>query len=229
MTPEVSPNDFILANQFGLDAMAFSDADPKFAIINFSSMNIGKFERWSWFYQRRMRLPCLYVFLRDDDQHYYLGKEGQLAPSRLQLIRNELDKYGIPEKNTLTIGSSMGGYAAVYFAHELHSRAAVSINPQVDLESATLHNFSNWARKMREVGSGWIDLHDFVLRHAAQPAVYLRTGKYIADQVAGDKLEDALTVKGHRLVREYDEIETHGWGTLSSGRLFEIMEGLAFD
>ncbi|KGE01632.1 hypothetical protein [Rhizobium sp. YS-1r] len=229
MTTEASPNDFVLANTFGVDAMAFSDPDPEFAIINFSSMNIGKFERWSWFYQRRLRVPCLYLFLRDDDQHYYLGKEGKLASSRLGLIRNELEKHRIPERNTLTIGSSMGGYASVYFAHELESRAAMSINPQVDVESASLHNLTNWVRKMREVGNGWVDLHDFVLSHAAQPTIYLRTGNYIADRVAGEKLQGALIIKGHRVIREYDEIETHGWGSLSSGRFFEIVEHLAFD
>ena len=229
MMTEVSPNDFVLANHLGVDVIGFSDANPEFAIINFSSMNIGKFERWSWFYQRRMRVPCLYLFLRDDDQHYYLGRDGKLALARLRVIQDELGKRGIPERNTLTVGSSMGGYAAVYFAHELHSKAAISVNPQVDLESATLHSFTNWVRKMREVGCGWVDLQDFVLSHPAAPTVYLRTGSYLADRAAGEKLQGALTIKGQRIIREYDEIETHGWGTLSSGRLFEIVEHLAFD
>lgn len=219
------PRDLIVANEHGIDAMAFSDRNPECAVINFSSMNIGKFERWSWFYRRRLRRPAVYMFLRDDECHYYLGKGGHLAPRFLDTITSVLQQHDISRSEVVTIGSSMGGYAAVYFAHVLEAKAAIAINPQVETESAKLHEFSNWTRQMKEVGAGWVDLDDFVRDHPHRPMVYLRAGRYAADQAAGDKLSAALLAEGKTLVRDYDSSTRHGWGELSPSGLYKLIEG----
>lgn len=211
----------------GVDIIAFNDDKPKYAIISFSSMNVGQFERWTWFWKKRLSVPCVYIFLKDDEQHYYLGTESDgLAGVRERIISEILEKHGVSRCSAVTIGSSMGGYASIYFAHRLNLKCAISINPQVDLESAAFHKYSLWQRKMNEVGENWKDLDKFISDNPSRPLIYLVSGEYGPDKLAVEKIDSAFKTQGHIVFRERYEGEEHGWVGMSSERLFNIVNKL---
>lgn len=206
-----------------IDMLVWADAEPRKAIINFSSMNPGKFERWSWFRRDRLRVPSVYVFLKDDCQHYYLGTPSRpLASARQELISRILDKYHIDREGVTTVGSSMGGYAAVYFAASMGLGRAISINPQVDFESAGLHRYSLWQRKMGE--ANWIGLDEYIESCSSVAChVLLRHGQYAADRSAASKLIGAMTKRGVPFSVQVHESDEHGWTNVSMIQLHSML------
>lgn len=204
---------FLMPELGSNDVIAFSDLNPEVAVINFSSMNPGKFERWKWFHDKPLiDRRALYVFLKDDEQHYYIGTEEVPTFKRYESIINTLlDQHCIPLNRVVSIGSSMGGYASLLFAFKLRFAASICVNPQVDLQSAKLHELELWSRKIKETGSLWEDLDAVVASCDADPVVYLRTSEYAADVSAADRLEAALRKKSSMLVRHFDRVSKHGW------------------
>ncbi|WP_433850534.1 hypothetical protein [Brucella pseudogrignonensis] len=224
---EVNVNSLKVDAPEGIDIISFNDVNPKCAIISFSSMNVGQFERWTWFWKKRLSVPCVYIFLKDDEQHYYLGTESDdLTGVRERIISKILEKHGVPKCAAVTIGSSMGGYASIYFAHQLNLKCAISINPQVDLESAAFHTYSLWQRKMKEVGRNWKDLDKFICNKKSKPLIYLVNGEYTPDKLAADKIDSAFRIQGHIVIRERYESEEHGWVGMNSDRLFDVVNKL---
>lgn len=224
---EIDVNSLKVDTPEGVDIIAFNDDNPKCAIISFSSMNIGQFERWTWFWKKRLSVPCVYIFLKDDEQHYYLGTQSDdLVGVRERIISKILEKHSVPRYAAITIGSSMGGYASIYFAHQLNLKCAISINPQVDLESAGFHKYSLWQRKMKEVGGKWKDLDKFISDKTSRPLIYLVSGEYEPDKLATEKIASAFQRQGHIVIRERYEGEEHGWVGMNSERLYSIVNKL---
>lgn len=214
---------FHLCGEGEIDMLAWADSEPRQAVINFSSMNPGKFERWSWFRRDRLIVPSIYMFLKDDRQHYYLGTPSRsLVDAREELIDRMLRRYHIDRGQVTTVGSSMGGYAAVYFALSMGFGRVISINPQVDFESAGLHKYSLWQRKMSE--ANWVNLDEFV-EACSKPAchVLLRHGQYAADQAAALKLSAAMTKRRIPFDVQVHESNEHGWTDVSMVQLHAML------
>lgn len=222
---------FIEENSFshhGMEIMYWSDPNPIAAVINFTSMNPGKFERWSWFHQRALDRPMLYIFLKDEDCHFYLGASHRpKALARQAMISLLLWQHGIKKVDAIAVGSSMGGYGAIRYALEMGLGAAIGINPQVDRVSAELHNTTLWTRKMDE--SYWSDL-DQVAQKAlgSKTYIHLIAGSYAADAVACAKLESALAGAQIDHAVERVEAENHGWVGMSSDRLRAVLNDFAW-
>lgn len=210
------------------DVIAFSDVNPNIAIINLSSMNPGKFERWRWFHENPLvDRRALYIFLKDDNQHYYIGTEENPTFDRYtKIISVLLNQYGVTADRAISIGSSMGGYGSLLFAFRLGFAASICVNPQVDLRSAELHDLRLWARKIKETGSLWEDLDTVVARSAFDPVVYLRTSEYVADVSAAKRLDAALRERSSIVIRKYDRVHKHGWFGPSSNSINSVISSL---
>lgn len=220
-----SDDDFLKASAIGddaIDMISWADPDPAIAVVNFSSMNPGKYERWSWFRNSDLPYAAVYISLKDEKQHFYLGTRAEpLAARRRAMIDAVLRKHEIPPGRVIAIGSSMGGYGAIRYAFEMGFGAVVAINPQVDLESARLHTSDLWSRKMLE--ADWRDL-DLAVRVAMHtPAVLLRFGAYAADSVAALRLKAAFESRAVRYRIELDESPDHGWVGMKATRLLDMV------
>ena len=97
-----------------------------------------------------------WLFLCDDhgvhgNGCYYLGEAGDLYVQRgtEAVIRSELARRGHAPDRTVTLGSSMGGTAALWFGLELGVAGIVAIGPHIDLDTSAVHG-----DRMAEVG--WI-------------------------------------------------------------------------
>ncbi|MGE8066724.1 hypothetical protein [Pseudomonas sp. NPDC089569] len=178
----------------GIDALVMCGKQPKRAVISFTSMNPGKYERWSWFYNKHKEgCDNLYIIFRDNDHRYYIGSDTAPMQARYyKFISEHLQRYNISNKNTYFIGSSMGGYAALYFGFWLDVGGVIVTNPQIDYQSSRRHSLQNWERQIREAGTNWVDLNDFIYRFQSKPNLYIEHGDYPADAAAAKKLFSAL-------------------------------------
>lgn len=174
----------------GIDALVMCGNNPKRAVISFTSMNPGKYERWSWFYNRHKEgCEDLYIIFRDNDHRYYIGSD--TAPTQVRyhkFISEHLQKHNLSSKDTFLVGSSMGGYAALYFGFWMDVAGVIVTNPQVDYQSSRRHSLQNWERQIREAGTNWVDLNDFIYRFPSKPKLYIEHGDYPADAAAAQKL-----------------------------------------
>lgn len=209
----------------GIDALVMCGKSPKRAVISFSSMNPGKYERWSWFFERHASgCDDLYIIFKDDSQRYYLGDNSTSMNIRhIKFISEQLEANGLQPKNCYMTGSSMGGYAAIYFGFSIGAAGIISINPQIDYASARRHSLQNWERKIRETQDSWVDLNDFVYRFNNKPKLHIEHGDYPADVSAIEKLVDSLTKMKISYSREFTGGD-HSTTTINRQRLFDIID-----
>ncbi|UXH41307.1 MULTISPECIES: alpha/beta fold hydrolase [Pseudomonas] len=208
----------------GVDGIMIAGDDPKRCVIAFSSMNKGKFERWSWFQEMHdAGSDDLYIILKDDSQHYYLGTDQQ--PSNIKHYRFFewiLEKYKISPDNTFMLGSSMGGYAALYYGFWIGVRGIVSINPQTTYAACRMHSLQLWERMAREAGTNWVDLDQYLYRFKCKPAVYIEQSDYHADIAASSALIDALVSLKIPHIRVFVGGE-HGGTSITKDKLLNFM------
>ena len=209
----------------GIDALIICGENPKKAVICFSSMNPGKYERWSWFYEKQKAgSEDLYVILKDDEHRYYIGTDKIAMHVRHhKFISNLLSKHQLTNNDLYMVGSSMGGYAAIYFGFWMNAAGIISMNPQIDFQSTRRHTLQNWERKISEVGSNWVDLNDFVYRHPAKPHIYIEHGDYPADVSAVQKLVSSLDDLRISYTRSYVDGD-HSSTSMTRQKLFHIID-----
>jgi len=93
-------------------------------VIAFSAM--GEPYRFSYNYQRALEnISCNKLFILDDfgDQGtYYLGPNRSLTVETavMSLIQHIMSKHDVLHKNVTTVGTSKGGYCALYFSLKYH-------------------------------------------------------------------------------------------------------------
>ncbi|CAI8741107.1 Esterase [Pseudomonas sp. IT-P253] len=209
----------------GIDALVICGEKPKRAVISFTSMNPGKYERWSWFYNRHKEgCEDLYIIFRDNDHRYYIGSD--TAPTQVRyhkFISEHLQKHNISSKDTFLIGSSMGGYAALYFGFWMDVGGVIVTNPQVDYQSSRRHSLQNWERQIREAGTNWVDLNDFIYRFPSTPKLYIEHGDYPADAAAAQKLFATLDDQKLTYTRCYVGGD-HSSTNMNAQLLFKILD-----
>lgn len=132
--------------------------------------------------------------MKDDSFRYFLGDtEHPLTQTFRKIIIKYMETANVSAEKTFTIGGSMGGYAAIYYASLMQLNGAITNNPQIDYASTRAHQYQNWERNIRKVGSEWYDLPEFIFKWPCIPNIYLEYGNYRADRLAAEKLISALT------------------------------------
>lgn len=209
----------------GIDGIIIKGENPKKCIISFSSMNKGKFERWSWFQElKNGGSQDLYIILKDDTQHYYLGEENH--PKNIKhykFFQWVFEEFNIPPSETFTLGSSMGGYAALYYGFWLGVKGIISINPQTTYAASRMHSLQLWERMIRETGNLWVDLDQFIFRFKHKPVVFLEQSDYPADVAAANSLIRSLEYLNIPHLRNYVGGD-HGGTSLTIGKLMSFIQ-----
>ena len=113
---------------------------------------------------------------------------------------------GLLPGQVFTVGSSMGGYAALYYAMVLQLGGAVVCAPQTTRRALQAHQYRNWAQQARATGEQWRDLDMLVHAVDHTPAVYLEHGSYAADLLAAESLLGAAPKEARRACHP-----TAGW------------------
>jgi pimeloyl-ACP methyl ester carboxylesterase len=207
----------------GVDGVMFSGLRPRKCIISFSSMNTGKFERWSWFYDLHTSgSEDVYIILKDDTHRYYIGDDDHATYLKHhRFFESILEQHGIDKDNVFLVGGSMGGYAALYFGLWLGAKAVVAVNPQTTYAASRCHNLPLWERKIRETGNNWVDLDLFARRFDHTPIVLIEHGEHSADVAAAHALALVLTERKATHFRSYVN-GGHGGASLTKEKMLSF-------
>lgn len=178
-----------------LDYLVFPAKQAKRLVILFSGLSGHKtYNRFSWYWDETEKWDrdTVYLFLNDLSEHWYVGTEAKpLKEIYVSIIQSVLNEYDIKRENTFTIGGSMGGYGALFFAIDMGLKGAIAIHPQVTYKSTRKHRVNDWETKIRECGSQFYDLNDMIFKRSRIPLIYLEYGLYEADREAAEKLISA--------------------------------------
>lgn len=231
--------DEVIANHrithHSVDALVFEPTTVEKVVVSFTGMQIGHYNRWSWFCNRYQQDNTLYIIFKDDDRMFYLDREnkGPVSDHHAEFILEKLKKHRLNSKKLYTLGMSMGGYSAIYFAFKLNAYAAITSTPLVDIDSATprpspdtevLEPTTNlWTRQMAALGDNWIDLDQYILQSGTDPKIFLAHGTYAPDVAAASKLTSALNSKNiSYIVRQVDKNEHSDY--LPADLLFDLLQ-----
>ncbi|WPC74286.1 hypothetical protein [Vibrio porteresiae] len=161
-------------------------------IIFFSAMNSDKeFDRINWFRDIDSRCGFSFLFLNDSNYTYYLGNDYKPLFHTYEKIINYFKEMENVGGNVFAVGSSMGGYAAIYYAFRMGLKGAIVGVPQTREKYARMHTQMNWTKAIKSTGTQWIDM-DVLLRqpHIELPNLYLEYGNYPSDKFSAEKLID---------------------------------------
>jgi hypothetical protein len=195
---------------FEKDIVYFRAKEPKYIIICFTAMHENRFDRINWFYNNEQWEDTSYLFLQDNSFHYYVGTDKVNDFLRYRKVIEYFfmqDKYF--KKNTITLGSSMGGYAALYYAITFGFKGAITAMPQLDKESIKLHNFQNWQRLINECGDKWIDIGKLIEQKEKLPLIYIEYGNYEADKQAVIKFINLLKERKSFYILRHTDKDDH--------------------
>jgi hypothetical protein len=209
-----------------VSALVFEPTIANKVVINFTGMNLGKFERWSWFKERYDNNDnTVYICLKDDEHLFFLDRSTNTSfvKEHLDFINHYLDKHKLTSKDVIFTGSSMGGYAAIYYAFLLDAKGAIVANPLCNLESAKLHQYNLWQRKMLELGNYWIDLDQTILDYKSDPKIYIISSQYPPDINAAKDLLKSFEKLKITYIREQSSLDTHT-DLLNKETLFKIIQ-----
>ena len=218
-----------------VDALVFEPAQVNKILVSFTGMQIGHYNRWSWFCDRYQQDNTLYIVFKDDDRLFYLDREPQNPVSKhhADFILSKLAKHQLDSKKLYTLGTSMGGYSAIYFAFRLDAYAAITSSPLVDVDSATPKpnpetnvtepTTNLWSRQMTALGSAWIDLDQYILQCNSRPRIFVAHGTYRPDLAAVAKLKSALEIKNIDYIVDQVNKNEHA-DYLSAATLFDLID-----
>ncbi len=196
----------------GLELVYFPSKSPKRIIFSFSSMHLDRFDRYSRFWDpsESWESNTAYVFFNDNSFHYYLGTESNpKSQSYIRLIRQFIYSNNLSPTQAFSLGSSMGGYAAIYYAIKNKLNGAIVANPQINAKSVQAHELDNWKNCINSIGNEWQDLEYMILKDEFTPKIYLEYGNYFADKLAAESFIHQLSRKKNSLLiaskRDWDK------------------------
>lgn len=195
-------------------------------IISFSAMNKeSRYDRWSWFHRRHeLEEDTLFICFRDDEKLYYLGGKDQPMGVRYKrFLARYLDKFHLAMDRVYAVGSSMGGYAALYYGFLYGFGGVCATNPQIDYKSARRHEYYNWEKQILLIGDKFEDLPDFIFRVKGCPRIFLGHSDYAADRHAADRFITALHERKLSYIREFASTDDHSGYALTEDRFFNLI------
>lgn len=180
--------DYILENyekeMLGEYVVFFPSKKSNKLLVLFSAMNDkNKYDRLSWFWDEKEEwISYSILYISDTNYTYYLGTpEKPMFHTYEKIIKYFQTKILANNKNTVTVGSSMGGYGAILFAYKMGLNRAITGVPNINKKSALMHNYTNWYKSMQKTGDLWIDLDILLRRNYRLPNLYIEYGNYSAD------------------------------------------------
>lgn len=164
-----------------IEFIYYPSTNPKKIIFTFSAMRKDKFDRYDkyWDKTEKWEQDTIYIFFKDDDFTYFIGNKKIDAIK--YIIKNICLNFNIDFKNVYSVGSSMGGYAAIFYGLLFNFKGVLVANPQINARSVVAHKFDNWSRIINTIQENWVDVDLFSLRFEEVPFVYIEYSSYNVD------------------------------------------------
>ena len=187
-------NKFIKPVETGEDYLIDSNDEIKPLIIAFGGISGGIYQpvfEFKNFLQKNV--DCHFIFVKDTNQCWYhkgaigLGNSIDSASHNLKIIINRINYSKV-----LTIGGSMGGFAALLFGSILKVDGIISFSPQtfIDKKSRKLNDDDRWSKQMKYVhknfNSEYFDLVNLKFNNIKVYSIYGKEDRL--DQIHTERL-----------------------------------------
>lgn len=181
-------------------------SSSKSLIVCFTTLGPHVYERVRMFWNEEEVWPYNFLFISDNSGEkkggqYYLGPHPtrDIEEQTVEIINYVKEKHQI--NNIITIGSSMGGYAAIYYAIKYKFLGALSVVPQVNEQIINNFGWEKWKASVKEIGN-LPSLLDMVDKAEELPNLFIQYGTYKADEHAGEELFKHLNVKNGLFIKD---------------------------
>jgi hypothetical protein len=180
---------------------------PTYLYIIFTSAVKNKYEMWSWFWRDSEKWTnTAYLFLKDEDFCWYLGNnECSFVEDYSRIINYHISLTKVSKSNAFTIGGSMGGYAAIFYATILGLGGVFAFNPQINQSS----NTKNIRFALGNTGNKWVNLDELIASYKTTPAISLLYGEYSKDLSAACDLINVLKAKQCLVIFRHTGLQGH--------------------
>lgn len=178
--------------------------NAKRLLIFFTGAVKNRYSMWSWFWRDdEAWQDTAYLFVKDDSLCWYLGNnERSLVEDYKELIAYYMWQTGVSRDAVYTIGASMGGYGALFYATALGFKGAIVLNPQVTKAYASHFSIDNTQDR-------WLNLDEHITLASTVPHLSLVACLEKSDQLAGYTLIDTYKAKLATMIIRRDQSILH--------------------
>ncbi|KGQ70978.1 hypothetical protein OA57_01645 [Chelonobacter oris] len=185
-------------------------------IIIFSSHNQPNFLGYKSLTNAMKNYPKIsLLFLSDPENMYYLGFDG--GKINKEIIRKYVNKF--PPENITFFGSSMAGYAAIFFGSIFNGNIFAS-NPQINFGVTSALSWNTLRNNIARIPIK-IDLDLHLNAFLNDSVIYIVHGLHRLD-IANMGLLMTTPLRKSRIFIERIDDESHGFYLPSLIKLFEI-------
>lgn len=210
---------------FGKEHLFYPAKNPRRLLVVFNGAGaIGRYSMFSWYWKDDEQWSdTAYLFLRDDELCWYLGNnQSDFVQDYSNLIKHYIDVCKLKNDSVFTIGGSMGGYGALFYATVLGLKGVIAVNPQANKASNDITRFG-----INNTGNRWQDLDMVIKNSTTAPSVFLIYGNDPRDIAASDSLIEVLKEKAPVLIIRRHESEKHAIARLIFSKEL-IEDGISF-
>lgn len=173
----------------GIKYLYFPARNPKKLVVSFNGATRNKYSMWSFFYNESHSWEdTSYLFLKDDSDPNYFWWYLKDSEYFSDIIEYHIQKLNLTSKAVIMLGSSMGGYACIYYGLKFGVRGCISFSPQIDYLTAS--KFFTVAR-LKDI---YVDLNDLIksVPDDELPMMYLNYSDFPHDKLAAYHLIDEM-------------------------------------
>ena len=187
-------------NVSGLSCLFFPAQRPEQLVVSFAAMGKPTYSMWSWFYQKSEYWDdTAYLFINDPSNLFYLGSEEKPQIERYtEIIHYFCDLCGLSCNDVIAVGSSMGGYAALFYALSLGFKGVIVANPIIWFDGERHED------RLDVVWSLWKDIDHMLLEAKTVPHMYLQYCNVERDVIGAHRLMEVYKDKEGMLITKRD-------------------------
>lgn len=199
-------------------------------VVCMSTLSKHIYERVRMLWNNNEEWKYNYLFISDNNGEageglYYIGdtKEKLVEKYTMDIIEKIKKEQCI--SNIITLGSSMGGYSAIYYALKYDYLGAIAVVPQVNKKVIDEYGWQKWKVVSNVVSEGnFPDLVKMISDRVKIPSLFIQYGDYEADIKAADALKEILKDKFGLTIFEKFEEKNHTSQYMTKDLIESIIE-----
>ncbi|KEZ52168.1 hypothetical protein [Metabacillus indicus] len=197
-------------------------------IVCFTTLGPHIYERIRMLWEEDEKWSHNILFISDNSGSkaaglFYLGSK---VNPLIEEHTTELIKYIQATHNissTITLGSSMGGYAAIYYAIKMDLLGAIAVVPQICEDVIFEFGWQKWKETISEMGT-FRNLPFMIEEKEKLPKLYVQYGNYKPDLKAIERLKHSLEKKHGFFIFDYFEEESHTSNYMQKELIYRIAD-----
>lgn len=196
---------------------------PKKMLVSFSSMGSTNYSRISWFCEQSNLEDYAFLFLYDNDNQFYQGSKN--FETFKKIIFRSMSNYDIKKEHVYTVGNSMGGTAAIYYATLLGLNGAIAANPQFNIKLSAMHTSPSWVQCMKK-SKEFKSIEDILDNVTFLPKIFIEYSSYLPDFYAAQEYIKIWTTYGGFIIAHHNRIIEHATDAPNKNKIISTIDFL---